>query len=125
VSEIGAQISTRMVSLLKEFAGRGPTQAKTYYLGDVVLILLGGGFTRIEETLQEAGQGQAVKDQRVVFQQAMRERFSAAIEEVTGRKVISFMNAIDQAAKLSAELFVLEPDPGSEVADVVVTPQSE
>ena len=118
--EVRAQISRSVVQLLKEFAGKGPVKAKTYYVEDVVLVMLGGGFSRVEATLEAAGQGQAVKDQRVAFQAVMRQRFSEAIEGITGRRVISFMSANDQVADLSAELFVLEPRPGTALVETVI-----
>jgi uncharacterized protein YbcI len=104
-----SQISRRIVQLLKEFSGKGPVKARTYLMDDVVLVVLGGSFTAVETTLDAAGQGQAVRDQRAVFQETMRVRFSAEIERILGRKVISFMSASDQAADRAAELFILEP----------------
>jgi uncharacterized protein YbcI len=106
------RISRAVVSLLKEFYGRGPVKAKTYYVEDIVLVVLGGGFSPAEATLLAAGQGKAVTDQRTVFQEAMRTRFSEVIEEITGRKVISFMSANDQQADITSQLFILEPRPG-------------
>jgi uncharacterized protein YbcI len=50
-------ISDGLVGLLKEFYGRGPTQAKTYYHDDLVVCLLRGGFTRVEQTFSTAGAG--------------------------------------------------------------------
>ena len=44
--DILTAISEGMVALLKEYYGRGPTQAKTYYQDDLVVCLLRGGFTR-------------------------------------------------------------------------------
>jgi hypothetical protein len=44
--EVLTAVSDGMVALLKEFYGRGPTQAKTYYYDDLVVCLLRGGFTR-------------------------------------------------------------------------------
>jgi uncharacterized protein YbcI len=44
-------ISDGMVALMKEFFGRGPTQAKTYYHDDLVICLMRGGYTRAERTL--------------------------------------------------------------------------
>jgi uncharacterized protein YbcI len=41
---------------------------------------------------------------------AMRERFSAAIEEISGRKVIAFMSQVHFDPDLAAEVFVLEPE---------------
>ena len=109
------------MSLLKEFYGRGPVKAKTYYTEDVVLVVLTGGFSPAEATLLAAGQGLAVTDQRTIFQEVMRERFNEVIEEITGRKVISFMSANDQRADVTAQLFILEPR-ASHGAAVVDTP---
>ena len=50
-------ISDGMVALLKEFYGRGPTRTKSYYEDDLVVCLLRGGFSRVEQTLLEGGRG--------------------------------------------------------------------
>jgi uncharacterized protein YbcI len=105
---VRAAISRSIVSLLKEFYGRGPVKAKTYYTEDVVLVVLSGGFSPVEATLLAAGKETAVTDQRTVFQEAMRDRFSEKIEAITGRRVISFMSANDQRSDVSAQLFLLE-----------------
>src|SRR3954468_15716129 len=81
-----------IVALLKDYYGRGPTQAKTYYHDDLVVCLLRGGFTKVEKTLLEGGRGPAVIAQRMQFQEVMRERFEAVIERATGRRVIGFMS---------------------------------
>ncbi len=44
--DVLTSISKGMVALLKEFYGRGPTRAKTYYRDDLVVCLLRGGATR-------------------------------------------------------------------------------
>ena len=75
------------------------------------MVVLRGGFTAAEATLLDAGMGQAVKDQRALFQDAMRQRFTDLIEAETGRKVESFMSANDQNAGAFAEIFLLEPLP--------------
>src|SRR3712207_4333212 len=89
--EVRTAISEGVVALLKEFYGTGPTQAKTYVVDDLVVCLLGGGFTKVEQTLLEAGRGHAVVAQRIEFQEVMRERFVAVIEQATGRRVVGFM----------------------------------
>ena len=102
-------ISDGMVALLKEFYGRGPTRAKSYYHDDLVVCLLRGGFTRVEETLLEGGRGSAVIQQRIEFQDLMRERFEAVVEAATGRKVIGFMSGNQQHPDLMCEVFILAP----------------
>ena len=103
-----ANISRRIVQLHKEFYGKGPTKAKTYYYDDLVVVLMRGGFTRVEETLLQSGRGDAVKQQRAEFQQAMRDPFKQVVEEETGRKVVAFMSTSHQHPDLLGEMFVLE-----------------
>ena len=98
-----------MVGLLKDFYGRGPTRAKSYYQDDLVVCVLRGGFTRVEETLLEGGRGSAVIEQRMEFQELMRERFEAVIENATGRQVIGFMSGNQQHPDMMCEVFVLAP----------------
>jgi uncharacterized protein YbcI len=102
-------ISDGMVALLKEYYGRGPTQAKTYYQDDLVVCLLRGGFTRVEQTLLDGGHGDSVIHQRMEFQAVMRERFEAVIEHATGRKVVGFMSGNQQSPDMICEVFVLTP----------------
>jgi uncharacterized protein YbcI len=96
-----------MVALMKEFFGRGPTQAKTYYHDDLVICLMRGGYTRAERTLWEGGRGAAVIQQRMDFQELMRERFAAVIESATGRQVVGFMSGNQQDPDIMCEVFVL------------------
>ena len=103
-----ANISRRIVQLHKEFYGKGPTKAKTYYYDDLVVVLMRGGFTRVEETLHQSGHGESVKQQRADFEEAMRGPFRQVIEEETGRKVIAFMSSSHQHPDLLGEMFVLE-----------------
>ena len=57
----------------------------------------------------EGGRGQAVIEQRLEFQQVMRERFEAVIEAATGRQVIGFMSGNQQQPDMMCEVFVLAP----------------
>jgi uncharacterized protein YbcI len=102
-------ISDGMVALLKEFYGRGPTRAKSYYEDDLVVCLLRGGFTRVEQTLLAGGRGTSVIQQRMEFQELMRERFQAVIENATGRRVIGFMSGNQQHPDMMCEVFILAP----------------
>ena len=102
-------ISDGMVALLKEFYGRGPTRTKSYYEDDLVVCLLRGGFSRVEQTLLEGGRGAAVIQQRMEFQDLMRERFAGVIERATGRRVIGFMSGNQQDPDIMCEVFILAP----------------
>jgi uncharacterized protein YbcI len=102
-------ISDGMVALLKEFYGRGPTRTKSYYADDLVVCVLRGGFSRVEQTLLEGGRGPAVIEQRMAFQELMRQRFEAVIEAATGRPVIGFMSGNQQHPDMMCEVFILAP----------------
>lgn len=102
-------ISDGIVALLKEFYGQGPTRAKSYYEDDLVVCVLRGGFSRVEQTLLDGGRGGAVITQRMEFQALMRGRFTALIEDATGKRVIGFMSGNQQDPDIMCEVFVLAP----------------
>jgi uncharacterized protein YbcI len=105
--DILTAISDGLVALLKEFHGRGPTGAKSYFQDDLVVCVLRGGFSRVEQTLLDEGRGSAVIQQRMEFQDVMRSRFEEVIERATGRKVIGFMSGNQQDPDLMCEVFIL------------------
>jgi uncharacterized protein YbcI len=107
--EVRTAISEGIVGLLKDFYGTGPTRAKTYVTDDLVVCLLRGGFTRVEQTLLEGGRGHSVISQRMEFQEIMRDRFIAVVEGATGRRVIGFMAGNQQSPDMLCEIFVLAP----------------
>jgi uncharacterized protein YbcI len=102
-------ISDGMVALLKEFYGHGPMRTKSYYEDDLVVCVLRGGFSRVEQTLLEGGRGAAVINQRMEFQELMRHRFEEVIQDATGREVIGFMSGNQQHPDMMCEVFILAP----------------
>ena len=107
--DVLAAISHGIVSLLKEYYGRGPTRTKTYFQDDIVVCLLRGGFTRVEQTLLEGGRGSSVIQQRMEFQELMKQRFQEVVEKATGRRVIGFMSGNQQEPDIMCEVFILAP----------------
>ncbi len=107
--DVRTAISDGLVALLREYYGRGPERTRTYVSDDLVVCLLRGGFTRVEQTLLESGHGGDVIRQRMVFQDVMRHRFEEVVERATGRKVIGFMSGNQQEPDMICEVFVLAP----------------
>jgi uncharacterized protein YbcI len=108
--DVRTAISDGLVALLKEYYGRGPEKTKTYVHDDLVVCLLRGGFTRVEQTLLEGGHGDDVIRQRMAFQNVMRERFEHVVEQATGRRVIGFMSGNQQDPDMICEIFILAPN---------------
>ena len=102
-------ISTAIVGLYKQHYGKGPIHCRTYLEPNLVVVILGEGYTSSERTLFEAGKWYEVRNARQIWQDSMEERFVATIEELTGRKVSAFMSANRQGPDLAVELFLLDP----------------
>jgi uncharacterized protein YbcI len=106
------EISNAISRLHKEFIGRGPTNSRTTIDGNLVVCLLEGGYTRAEQTLTANDKGDIVAAGRLGLQDAMRQAMIAAVEQITGRRVYSFMSANDLEQNHQVEVFVLTPEPG-------------
>jgi uncharacterized protein YbcI len=111
-SSILADLSREMVRLYKEQFGRGPTKARTDWAGpDVLITVLEDTFTPVERNLTTLGEHQRVRDMRTFFQYATVPDFCEPVERLTGRRVRSFLSAIDtQVDGLAMETFVLHPE---------------
>lgn len=109
-SQVLLALSDSLVKVFREFLGKGPERCKTYWAGsDMLVILLGGGYTVAEQTLYEAGRGAAVQESRFALQQTLAQMMQDTVEDITGREVVAFMSASHQDPDLSAEVFVLKP----------------
>ena len=104
------EISNAISRLHKEFIGRGPTNSRTTIDGNLVVCLLDGGYTRAEQTLTANDKGDIVAAGRLGLQDAMRQAMIAAVEQITGRRVYSFMSANDLEQNHQVEVFVLTPE---------------
>jgi uncharacterized protein YbcI len=102
-------VGNAITRLHREHYGRGATTTRTVMQRDYVIAFLEDIYTTLERTLIDAGEERTVKETRQAFQLAMRPAFSAAVEEITGRKVVAFMSQVHFAPDLAAEIFVLAP----------------
>lgn len=107
-----AAISTQLVALKKEFYGKGPTGAKTYIQDEYVFAVLEGGLTRNEETMLGSGEQDLVRRYRLRFQEIMRDRLVAVVEEATGRRVLDYHSQIVFDPPRAFEIFVLDGPAG-------------
>jgi uncharacterized protein YbcI len=105
-----ADIATGFVHLHSEYYGRGPTKAKVYADGDVVVVVLEETFTPAERTLIDNGQAGGIQGIRRDFQQIMKDQFTALVEQATGREVRSFTSDTDLEQDIAVEVFVLGED---------------
>jgi uncharacterized protein YbcI len=105
---LNAAISNAVVGLLGEFAGRGPTKARTIHSGNLVLCVVEDTMTKVERSLASGGHEEFVLRLRSALQHTMRTRLTAAVEGLTHRRVAAFLSASVIEPDLAAEVFVLD-----------------
>jgi uncharacterized protein YbcI len=105
-------LANAMVGMKKQFYGRGPTAAKAWILDDYVFVAMEGGLTRNEETLLADGKDHLVRSYRLSFQETVGETVTAAVEEILGRRVLTYHSQIVFDPPRTFEIFVLEPEAG-------------
>jgi uncharacterized protein YbcI len=106
--ELALAISTAVVGVLRDHTGRGPTQARTYIADDLVTCVVRDTLTKGERTLVEHGRGEHVLDMRKEWQDTMGAELTAAVGELTKRKVIAYLSQNHIDPDLGIESFVLE-----------------
>ena len=103
-----AEITDQLVKLIREHYGRGPISAKTYFLDNLIVCVLSDGFIALERTMMEGGAAERVLDMRREFQGLMETRYTAMVEDLTGRKVLAFLSQSHVEPDLSIEMFLMD-----------------
>src|SRR4051794_34884390 len=82
-----AEVSNAMVSLYKNYFGRGPTAARANWSGENLLtVVLEDTLAPAERNLVKMGEHQRLRDTRTFFQYATVREFCEPVEQITGRK---------------------------------------
>jgi uncharacterized protein YbcI len=104
-----AEVTNAIVRLHRQHYGKGPTRSKSYLLDDVLICVMQDVLTVGEHTLVEAGEPAKVRDTRLAFADAMRDRFAEEVERIVGRRVLGFTSQVLVTRDVVIEMFVLEP----------------
>lgn len=110
-AELTAAISAAMVELYAASYAHNRTTATTYINDNIVLCVLENILTDGEDALVARGQRGEVIDGRVAFQSDTEDEFTAAIERLTGRRVVAFLSANQTTPGVACELFFLDASP--------------
>jgi uncharacterized protein YbcI len=103
-----AEITDRLILLIREHYGRGPLKAKTYVLDNLIVCVFSDGYIALERTMMQGGEPDRVLEMRRDFQRIMKTRYSDMIEELTGRKVLAFLSQTHVEPDLSVEMFLMD-----------------
>jgi uncharacterized protein YbcI len=113
--EVEARLTQAIVKFEKEYLGRGPLDAHTFFIQDMILIRLRGLLTPAEQKVAESREGQAlVKESRRQLFESSRATIEALVEEIVGCRVISLHT--DMSTKTGERMLVLTVDTNLEEA---------
>ena len=117
--EAAQAISNALVRLLRDYTGRGPTQAYTTITDSHVIVVLRDALLKAERSLVKDGHSDAVIDMRRRFQRTMKRDLVAAIEQNTGREVLAFLSDHHIDPDIAVEVFILKPRTAPDGGDAV------
>jgi uncharacterized protein YbcI len=86
--EMEAEISRAIVQFEVDYMGRGPKEARTYIVEDIVLVRLKGVLTPAEEQLTKSADGSdLVKKMRATLIEKARALLYQVVGDITGSKI--------------------------------------
>ncbi len=93
--QLEAAISKAIVQFEVEQMGRGPSDVRTYVIGDAIFVRLKGLLTPAERQLAQSEEGRIlIRDHRRQLVQASRSTLERAVEEITGSHVVSLFTDV-------------------------------
>jgi uncharacterized protein YbcI len=119
---VQARVSQAVVRTMKDLYGRGPTHSKTYICDEYVFCVMTGGMTRDEETMIRGGEHEAVRDYRLRFQSVIAPELIRRVEDVLGRKVVSYHSQVLFDPDRLIEIFMLDPSAELDTGDRELPP---
>lgn len=110
--QIEAEITEALIKFEREFMGRGPIEAQSYIIDDMILVRLKGVMTIAEKQLASGGENEKgrelIKQVRSALLERGRPLLEAIIEDVTGIKVISLYTDISTVTGERMILFTMQ-----------------
>jgi len=96
-----------------EISGRGPSRARAFYSGKVMVVILEDAMTSAERRLVAAGKTDLVLRTRREIQLTLRADLVEVVEELSGCRVTAFLSDSHVDPDLAFEVFVLDRPPAA------------
>jgi uncharacterized protein YbcI len=107
--ELEAEFTKEIIKLEKEYHGRGPLEARTFFIDDMILVRLRGVLTQAEQKLAETPQGRTlIKETRRQLFETSRSMLEDIVCALLGFQVKSFHS--DISTKNNERIIVLTLD---------------
>ncbi|MBL8056816.1 MAG: DUF2294 domain-containing protein [Anaerolineales bacterium] len=107
--ELEAELTKAIIKFEKDYLGRGPLEARTFILGDLILMRLRGVLTPAELKLAETREGQAlVKETRRQLFETSWPFLESLVRETVGCGLLSLHT--DMSTRTGERIVVLTVD---------------
>lgn len=109
--QIEDEFTKAMIQFEKDQHGRGPVEARTFFLDDMILVRLQGILTPAEQRLAETREGQVlIKEMRRQLFETSRSMLEAIVREVLGCDTISLHTDMSTKTGERIIVFVVDAD---------------
>lgn len=106
---VESEFTRAMIQFEKEYLGRGPLDARTIFLGDMVLVRLKGLMTPAEQKLAATPEGRdLVKEMRRQLFETSRPLLEEMVQTITGTNLVSLHT--DMSTKTGERVVVIIVD---------------
>ncbi len=107
--EIEAEISRAIVQFEIDYMGRGPKEARTHVIEDMLLVRLKGVLTPAEEQLTQTAEGsELVKKMRAILIDKSRPLLYQVVGDIAGAKIRDLHTDISTASGERLFVFILD-----------------
>ncbi|MFH1856899.1 MAG: DUF2294 domain-containing protein [Candidatus Omnitrophota bacterium] len=109
--QVEAQISDAIIKFEKEYMGRGPMEAKTFIIKDMIFVRLKGVLTPAEEQLSKTAEGaDLIKKTRIQLLEGARALLENMVLDITKCQVSSLHTDISTRTGERIIVFILDRD---------------
>ncbi len=106
IGQIEAELTKSIIKFEKEYIGRGPSDARSFFIQDMILIRLQGVLTPAERKLAESSDGKnLVKETRRQLFESSRNLIEEMVNQIVGVEVISLHT--DMSSRTGERVVVL------------------
>ena len=106
--ELNAAVTREVVRVQNDSHGRGPRKAFSFHYGNVLTTVLEDVLTPAERRLADNGERDAVLNMRSLYQKSMEPELKKCVEEITGHRVLAFLNDNHLEPDMAVEVFILD-----------------
>jgi uncharacterized protein YbcI len=103
------QLSGALVRIYKRVHGKGPTKTRAQLAQDVLTVIHEGRYLPAELAISDGEGGDPIVHARLTIHRAIEHELRGTVEETLGRSVSACLCAVDPAAGLHVETYILGP----------------